>query len=221
MTHTRMVVSAVVAALTATAAQATELTGFALMPANTFSPGPTSGQFAGPGAGGNSLPLLDKQPVQGLSAVLRGPTATSYYVMPDNGFGTQANSADALLRMYAVQPNFKSWNGRKVVGAGTVSPVTFDSGRVLAGFDERSFISLRDPRHELDFPLVANAGNYPNTLNVAIPVDPRITERQLLTGADFDIESVRMDRFGQLWFGEEFGPFLVNTTRNGRVLHAE
>src|SRR5262245_13245517 len=100
MTSMRTLLSvAVAAALTASAAQATELTGWALMPANTFAPGPTAGQFAGPGAGGNPLPLLDKQPVQGLSAVLHGPTDKSYYVMPDNGFGTKDNSADAMLRI--------------------------------------------------------------------------------------------------------------------------
>ena len=76
-------------------AQAT-LSGWALMPANTFSDGPTTGQFAGSGAGGNALPLLNKQSVQGISAVLNGPAPGTFLVMPDNGFGTQANSADAL-----------------------------------------------------------------------------------------------------------------------------
>jgi hypothetical protein len=220
-TKVRVLAFAALAGLAASGAQTTELKGFALMPANTFASGPTSGQFAGPGAGGNPLPLIDRQPVQGFSAVLHGPTETSFYVMPDNGFGTKDNSADALLRIYALQPNFRTWNGRKVVGAGTVSPVDYDSGRVLRQFDARSFISLRDPRHKLGFPLVANKGTYPNNLNAAIPVDPQITAGQLLTGADFDIESVRADRFGRLWFGEEFGPFLLNTTRHGRVLRSE
>lgn len=214
--------AAVFTALVATTtASATELTAWAIMPANTFATGPTSGQFAGPGAGGNALPLIDKQPVQGFSGVLHGPTDSSYYVMPDNGFGAKSNSADALLRIYAVQPNFKTWNGRRVVGAGNVWAVDFESGHPLPEFDRRSFISLRDPRHELGFALVANAGNYPNTMNVAIPVDPEVTRRQLLTGGDFDIESVRRDRFGRLWFGEELGPFLVHTTRHGRVLRSE
>jgi hypothetical protein len=220
-TTSRVLAFAAVAALAAGGAGSTELAAWALMPANTFATGPTSGQFAGPGAGGNTLPLIDKQPVQGFSAVLHGPNASSFYVMPDNGFGTKDNSADALLRVYALQPNFRSWNGKKVVGAGTVSPVDFDTGRVLSEFNARSYINLRDPRHKLGFTLVANKGNYPNNLNVAIPVDPRITAGQLLTGADFDIESMRLDRFGHMWFGEEFGPFLVKTTPHGRVLRSE
>jgi hypothetical protein len=43
------------AAFLANIATANELIGFALMPANTFTAGPTSGQFAGPGAGGNAF----------------------------------------------------------------------------------------------------------------------------------------------------------------------
>src|SRR5262249_46100839 len=78
--RSRALASAIAATLVATAAHATELTAFALMPANTFATGPTSGQFAGPGAGGNPLPLIDKQPVQGISAVLHGPTTRSFYV---------------------------------------------------------------------------------------------------------------------------------------------
>ena len=208
------------AAIFATVANAAELTAFALMPANTFAEGPTSGQFAGPGAGGNALPLVDKQPVQGISAVLQGPTDNSFYVMPDNGFGAKTNSADALLRVYALKPNFKTWNGSTVSGSGTVSPINFTTGRLLPTFSNSSFINLRDPNNKLGFDIVASQVNYPNGTN-NIPVDPAIQAKRLLTGADFDIESIRKDRKGHLWFGEEFGPFLVETDMNGKVLRSE
>src|SRR5262245_13978146 len=117
---------------------ANELTGFALMPANTFAEGPTSGQFAGPGAGGNALPLVNKQPVQGISAVLAGPTDESFYVMADNGFGAKTNSADALLRIYAVKPDFKVWTRRGLRGSGTVAPASFQTGRALPSFSAGS-----------------------------------------------------------------------------------
>jgi hypothetical protein len=198
---------------------AAELVGFALMPANTFAAGPTSGQFAN-SAGGNPLPLINKQPVQGVSAVLHGPNARTFYVMPDNGFGAKTNSADALLRIYAVRPNFKTWNGAAVTGAGTISPADFYSGRVLPAFTRDSFISLRDPDRKLGFDIVAGMTFYPNGSN-NIPVDPTIQAGRLLTGADFDIEAVRKDRRGHFWFGEEFGPFLVETDSRGRVLSAE
>lgn len=203
-----------------TAADANELIGYAMMPANTFAEGPTSGQFAGAGAGGNALPLIGKQPVQGFSAVLQGPTAYSFYVMPDNGFGAKNNSADALLRIYAVRPDFKFWNGSGVTGSGSVKPAEFESGRVVASFSKSSFINLRDPNRKLGFDIVAGMVFYPNGAN-NVPVDPVIQSGRLLTGSDFDIESVRIDRKGHFWFGEEFGPFLLETDSTGKVLRNE
>ena len=38
---------------------------------------------------------------------------------------------------------------------------------------------------------------------------------RVLTGADFDIESMQRDRDGTLWFGDEFGPFLIHTDETG------
>jgi len=62
------------------------------------------------------------------------------------------------------------------------------------------YIELRDPDGRIPFPLYR-------------------ADRQL-TGADFDLESVRRDKEGDLWFGEEFGPFLLHTDATGRVLEA-
>ena len=140
--------------------------------------------------------------------------------MPDNGFGAKTNSADTLLRVYAIKPNFKTWDGSSVIGSGTISPASFFSGRVLPEFNRFSFISLRDPHHKIGFATVASLDNYPNGSN-NIPVDASIKDRQLLTGYDFDIESFRMDKKGDLWFGEEFGPFLVHTDITGKVLDTE
>ena len=214
--------AAVSAILLSSLAQAdTTLSGWALMPANTFAPGPTSGQFANTAfPATNPLPMVDQQPVQGLSGVLRGPTANSFYVMPDNGFGAKTNSADALLRMYAVTPNFKRYDGSTVVGAGTVDAVDYQSGAVQPSFNTSSFIKLRDPDHKLGFQIVAEQLNYPNGAN-NIAVDHSIRDARLLTGADFDIEAVRQDKHGNLWFGDEFGPFLLKTDATGKVLRSE
>jgi hypothetical protein len=65
------------------------------------------------------------------------------------------------------------------------------------------WITLRDPNGEIPFAIV-NGG----------------TQDRLLTGGDFDIESVRIDRRGDLWFGDEFGPFLLHTDASGQVLEA-
>ena len=194
------------------AAAANTLIGFASLPANTFAEGPTSGQFAGAGAFGNGLPLLDKQPVQGFSAVLAGPVPGSFYVMQDNGFGAQGNSADTILRMFAVKPDFRTASG----GSGSVAPVQFFSGTPLASFSSESFIQLRDPDLKLGFAIQADYQHYYN--NAANPlVAPEIRAARLLTGADLDLESVRRDNQGNLWFGDEFGPFLIKTDAGGTV----
>ncbi|HIV71010.1 MAG TPA: esterase-like activity of phytase family protein, partial [Candidatus Aquabacterium excrementipullorum] len=192
------------------------LEGFALMPANTFADGPTSGQFAGTGQYGNTLPLVNKQPVQGLSAVLPGPLPGTFRVMTDNGFGTQANSADAVLRVYALRPDFKTKHG----GSGSVTPVSNLFGLPLKGFNAASRITLRDPDHKLGFPIVADSEHYYNVDTNPV-VDPAIKANRLLTGADLDIESMRRDKRGNLWFGDEFGPFLVKTDATGKVLRRE
>ena len=46
------------------------------------------------------------------------------------------------------------------------------------------------------------------------------TPDRLLTGGDFDVESFRIDRNGEYWFGDEFGPLLLHTDATGKVLEA-
>ena len=65
------------------------------------------------------------------------------------------------------------------------------------------WITLSDPYHKVPFEIVNED-----------------TRERLLTGGDFDIESVRVDRRGDLWFGEEFGPYLLHTDSRGRVKEA-
>ena len=93
-------------ALSSGAAGAVELLGRAVLPSATVSPGPTAGQFSGTNANGVAVPFANAQPVQGFSAVLPGPATGTYLTLSDNGFGAQGNSADALLRLYAVRPDF-------------------------------------------------------------------------------------------------------------------
>ncbi|HVF18230.1 MAG TPA: esterase-like activity of phytase family protein [Steroidobacteraceae bacterium] len=192
--------------------RAAELLERAVLPSASFSPGPTSGQFA---TGGNGVvtPFINRQPIQGFSAVLPGPQRDTFLVMSDNGFGNKANSPDALLRVYAVKPDFES---------GVVQPVNRMTGEELSDFTSASFITLRDPWHKVSFPIVAEGVVYPGTPvgGGSIPVDPAIRAGRLLTGGDFDIESIRRAKDGTLWFGDEFGPYLIHTDASGRVLEA-
>jgi glycerophosphoryl diester phosphodiesterase len=67
--------------------------------------------------------------------------------------------------------------------------------------DIGDFVSFRDPDHRLPFPIV-NAG----------------TRSRLLTGGDIDPESLQRDREGDLWVGDEFGPWLLRFDAHGRLL---
>lgn len=198
-------------------AQAQYLTGWARMPAATFADGPTSGQFVAPNPFGTNLPPYNgRQPVQGFSGVLDGPRKDVYRFLVDNGFGAQANSADALLRAYALRVNWRSERG----GAGSVTPADWDDGRPRAAFDASTRLQLNDARRRLTVPIQADhAHYYDNPANP--PVDASIRSQRLLTGADFDIESFRRDRHGNYWFGDEFGPYLIKTDSRGTVLRAE
>lgn len=194
----------------AQAAPAT-LVGWASLPAATFSGGPTSGQFIGAGPFNNGHVPPFQQPVQGFSAILHGPLPGTYYAMSDNGYGSKGNSADTLLRMYAVRVD---WATRSVL------PVNFSDGSPRTSFTPDTYITLHDPQRRLGFPITADFANYPNGAN-NIPVAPVITQGRLLTGHDLDLESVRRDGQGNFWFGDEFGPFVVQTDASGMVLARE
>lgn len=209
--------AAAIALFATGAAPAQTLSGWARLPAATLADGPTSGQFAGPNPYGTNLPpYADQQPVQGFSGVLKGPRPGSFRFLVDNGFGSQANSADALLRAYTVRIDWKSRFG----GSGTVTPADWHTGRARTTFDARTRIDFRDPNRRLNLPIQADFTHYYD--DAARPeVDPTIRAGRLLTGADFDVESFRVDRDGNFWIGDEFGPFLIKTDASGVVLKAQ
>jgi len=117
-----------------TAAQAATLTGFAVLPADTFRPGPTSGLFIKP-ANGRQPPFAGQQPVQGFSALIEGEDG-AWYALSDNGFGTRDNSSDYLLCIYRLYPDFRTAAGGE--------------GGIRVG----SVIQLSDPEGFLPYPAV-------------------------------------------------------------------
>jgi len=161
------------------------LVGRAVLPAGTVAEGPTSGQQLGTDPiNGQSVPFVNKQPVQGFSAIHDNGDGT-FWVMEDNGYGAIENSADFNLRVYKIRSHFKTKDG--------------GSGRI----DIEGFIELHDPDN-----------------NVPFAITNEFTRRRVLTGADFDIESFQKAKDGSLWFGDEFGPFLLHTDATGKVLEA-
>jgi glycerophosphoryl diester phosphodiesterase len=59
----------------------------------------------------------------------------------------------------------------------------------------------------------------PNRL-IPFAITNEFTDRRVLTGADFDLESFQKAPDGTFWFGDEFGPFLLHTDAQGVLLEA-
>ena len=201
-----LLVLAAASAAQAQSAFPATLVGHAALPASTFIPAPkdapnslqTSGKYTTPNgrredrlgviAGASYLSAKDApkptgislpfsgQPVQGFSGI-KAMKDGSYWVLTDNGFGSKANSADAMLMFHQVKPDWTS-----------------------GGVQRLQTVFLHDPLKKVPF-LIVNEG----------------TSKRYLTGADFDIESMQF--IGEhVWFGDELGPYLIKTDRQGEVL---
>ncbi|GAA2423774.1 esterase-like activity of phytase family protein [Actinomadura vinacea] len=106
------------------------LVGWARLPAETYAAGTeVSGSALGTEPiNGVKVPFAD-QPIQGFSGIVKNADG-SFAAISDNGYGRKNNSADFLLRIHRIKPDFKG---------GTV--------RVGGG------ISLTDPKGLVHFPL--------------------------------------------------------------------
>ncbi|MBA8901476.1 esterase-like activity of phytase family protein [Phyllobacterium sp. P30BS-XVII] len=71
----------------------------------------------------------------------------------------------------------------------------WDKGTV----DRKETVFLRDPDKKVPFPIVMEG-----------------SDTRYLTGSDLDVESIQPVADG-FWIGEEFGPYLVKVTRDGKV----
>ncbi len=94
---------------------AARLTGRAVLPADTFGPGPATGQAL---AGKDLLRKapFEAVPVQGFSSLVPLPDGT-FLALSDNGFGARANSADYPLRWYRLRLDLEN----PASGSGSVS----------------------------------------------------------------------------------------------------
>jgi len=125
------VVLVLLAAAVVAQAPAVELTGVALMPAETFAAGPPSGAYRTE----SRKPEFASQPVQGFSSIRpTGPAGDDgdWMALVDNGFGVRVNSPDSLLRAYRIRVNWAK---------GLVAP-------------QGGFLQLSDPNHFLRFRIV-------------------------------------------------------------------
>ncbi len=172
----------------------TELLGRSILPAETYRPGTAPSGFFQTGVTAVPRPY-PAQPVQGFSATHRDADGT-YLVMTDNGFGTKDNSPDSELVVNRIKP---------------------DTATGRTSFLGTEFV-LSDPQHHVGWPIWRDGAC------AAAPTLPAgytcPTPDRILTGWDFDPESMVVAPDGTFWFGDEFGPFLLHTDRRGRLLDA-
>jgi len=184
-----------------------------VLPAATFRAGsPPSGAFlsaeerataAGNGVqGASSGPYFAAQPVQGFSSMVPAQAGT-WWALADNGYAWRGNSADFQLVLYRVDPRWDDPGG---------GPKVLQS------------VVLRDPDRRIPWAIVCDperGARLPDfSFNVIPPPPPACGEpaARLLTGFDLDPESFVRAPDGTFWISEEFGPFLVHVSSDGRVL---
>ena len=175
-------------------------------PSGAFFTGPNRATAADNGVPGPATgAYLQQQPVQGVSAVIPAGDGT-WWALPDNGYGTRDTSADWQLAIYRIDARFGNPAGPQLLSTILLS----DPGRHVA------WKTVCDPTAGTDLPpFTFNA--LPATPPPACGTDPAA---RLLTGFDFDPESVQVGADGSFWIGEEFGPFLLHADQQGRLLEA-
>jgi hypothetical protein len=182
------------------------LEGHAVLPAMTLVPAPAdapqelqiSGRYAGPPGQRVDTPesvpgisaLSDKAAPRptGISLPLKGQPVQGLSGIKNQGDGSFLTLSDNGFGNKANSPD-------AMLMFHVVKPdwKTGAVGRTSTGF-------LHDPDRKVPFRIVNEN-----------------TPRRYLTGSDFDPESIQL--IGDtLWFGDEFGPFLIKTDRAGKVL---
>lgn len=169
--------------------------------------------LAAPGAAAAAEPALEGRAVLPAdtfdagsppSGAFTGPgngRATPFASQPVQGFSAVLDAGDgSYLAMsdngYGTKANSRDFLLRMYRIRPDFATAAGGSGEVA----REGFVQLSDPDGHVPFPV------------------ERPDRR--LTGADFDIESVRRAANGDLWFGDEFGPFLLHADYTGRLLEA-
>lgn len=171
------------------------LNGFASLPADTFADGPPSG------ADNGAIDAIARiQPVSGNGRT--GP----FDGQPVQGFsGVQfapSGTGDTFWFLsdngFGNEANSTDYLLRIYQAAPSFSGDGGDGSVEIEGF-----VQLSDPNGLIPF-----------------EIQNGDTSARLLTGADFDIESFVIDGNGDIWVGDEFGPFILHFNSNGELLAA-
>jgi hypothetical protein len=133
--------------------------------------------------------------------------------LPDNGYGSKANSSDYIIGVYTTQASLKT------TGDGTNVPGNIQN---LAFVPFNDSLGLLNNGAGIDLVVTADLVNYRSGngfgVDSGIPVDESIILERLLTGYDFDVESIARNADGTFWVGEEFGPYLLHFDAEGTLI---
>jgi hypothetical protein len=188
-----------------------QLGGWASQSSSLRTQGPLSGRFVAPSLG-VVPPFALGQPIPGWSGLLANPDGT-YTALPDNGYGSKANSSDYIIGVYNASVELKT------TGDGTSTPGSIENLAFIPFNDAQGL--LRNGRG-IDLLITADLVNYRSGngfgLDSGAPVDASIVNGRLLTGYDFDVESIARAADGTLWVGEEFGPYLLHFDGSGTLI---
>ena len=137
--------------------------------------------------------LLGSAPINGVVPPFPGQPVQGFSAVLDAGDGRYWAMAD---NGYGAEENSKDFLLRMYRILPRWRTASGGPGTIAV----RRYIELHDPDRHVPFAL------------------ERADRR--LTGGDFDIESVREVASGDLWFGDEFGPWLLHTDGDGKLLEA-
>jgi hypothetical protein len=135
--------------------------------------------------------LLGTEPINGVVPPFPGQPVQGFSAVLDAGHGRYWAMAD---NGFGAEDNSKDFLLRVYRITPDFTTARGGDGTIKVG----RYIGLRDPDGHVPFALERS-------------------DRQL-TGGDFDIESMRIDKDGDLWFGDEFGPWLLHTDASGKLL---
>lgn len=155
------------------------------------------------------------------------PTLTGFASLPALTFVPGSEPSGAALGTAPVNGIAAPWADQPVQGFSGVLPNGDGTYDVLSdnGYGNKA--------NSADFLLrIQHLGPVPATGRVdvlgginltdpsALVPFPLTRADRVLTGSDFDVESIVRDSDGSLWIGDEFGPWLLHFDRAGRLLSA-
>lgn len=175
-----------------------KLLGHALLPANTMVPAPAdapadlkvSGKFTTPGKRVEAVGT-----VMGLSGGRPTGLSTPFAGQPVQGFSGIRSLGNGEFIVLTDNGFGGKANSPDAMLFFHKLKADFAGGKI----ERTATTFLHDPDKKVPFRIVQEG-----------------TEKRYLTGADFDPESIQPIG-DKLWFGEEFGPYLIRTDLNGKV----